>query len=65
VTAASAPTFGAASRPSPRRPAHARFRRNGHAAARGYVGLAMIYTLSTDTRIARLVLRAGRLHAGN
>ncbi|MHC2465538.1 hypothetical protein [Bradyrhizobium embrapense] len=44
--------------------AHARFRRNGCDVISGYVDRAMIDTLSIDTRIARLGLRAGRLHAG-
>ncbi|MBR0893773.1 hypothetical protein JQ616_02335 [Bradyrhizobium tropiciagri] len=45
--------------------ARARFRRNGCEAASGYVDVTMIDMLSIDTRIARLGLRAGRLHAGN
>jgi len=43
----------------------ARFRRNGCDGTSGYVDAAMIDMLSIDTRIARLGLRAGRLHAGN
>ncbi|QOZ31413.1 hypothetical protein XH92_06460 [Bradyrhizobium sp. CCBAU 53421] len=48
-----------------REAAHARFRRNGCGVISGYVDSAMIDMLSIDTRIARLGLRAGRLHAGN
>jgi len=44
--------------------ARARFRRNGCDVTSGYVDGAMIDMLSIDTRIARLGLRAGRLHAG-
>ncbi|MBR0874053.1 hypothetical protein JQ633_27090 [Bradyrhizobium tropiciagri] len=42
----------------------ARFRRNSYGSGKGYVDFAMIYILCIDTHIARLGLRAGRLHAG-
>ena len=43
----------------------ARLRRNSPGGGKSYVDPAMIYILSIDRHIARLGLRAGRLHAGH
>jgi len=43
---------------------HVTFRRNGRDILEGYIGLAMIYAMSIDTRIRRHCLHAGRLRSG-
>lgn len=43
---------------------NARFRRNGRNANQSYVRYVMIFVFEIDIRIARLCMRAGRLHKG-